>query len=225
MSQFFTDMSDSPAFTERWNAGAGTVTIETSGLPSGSGSHALKLVKTSSGRYVASWNTPGTPSGDVEALFKWQATSIAVNIVGLYLHGGGSAGSEDAYYAQTGTSSAAFGRGRYISGTGATLSPVQTGLTLAANTWIWTRIQRTGTTFQQRTWLDGDSEPGTWVGTSTETGLSGGWIGVGGPLNTVTIWVAQIGVGTGGDPAPDSPLSTQSQAPRSLHQFRMRVAR
>lgn len=223
MAQHFTDFSDSPTITERWNPTVGTVTIETSGLPSGSGTHALKLVKTGSSRYIVSWDNPGTPTGDVEVLVRWQSAAISSQSFMTYLHGSGSAGSETGYGAAV-NSSTVLVRLHASSGSVSALSPSQTVTTMTSNTWYLTRMQRVGTTFQQRTWLDGGSEPGTWASTSTDASHTSGWIGVG-MLPATTVWIGQIGVGTGGDPAPDAPLSadipanlmrTQQYGPRGL---------
>lgn len=218
MARFFTNMSDSPTFSPQWNTGAGAVTIETSGLPSGSGTHALKIVKSAAGRYFASWDQVGSVSGDVEMLVRWQSTATpAAGAVQLILYGSGGSGSENAYFTsfRVTTPTTGMTRAKYVAGSSTTLSPDQTGISpaLGANQWHWTRIQITGTTFRQRTWVEsGGSEPGTWASTSTDTSLVSGAVGIGSALNSVTIWVSQIGVGTGGDPAPDAPVATDIPA-------------
>ncbi len=208
MATDFTDFSDSPTITERWNTATGAASIETSGLPSGAGTHAFKIVRSSTARYYVSLDDFGTPSGDVELLAKWQVTTTSGGMFQLVIHGGGGAGSEDGYLTQNVAGAASMQRLKYVGG-GSTnlLSPVQT-VTLATNTWFWTRFQRTGTTIQSRTWADGGSEPGSWDSTSTDSSHSSGLVGIGSTNGSGTAWVAQIGVGTGGDPAPDSPPST-----------------
>ncbi len=210
--EFFTDFTEYSSgtqpsdWTTRWNTGNATSTVESSGLPSGAGSKALKVVQGGSNAiYALSWDDLGTVSGDIEILVKWQTTTVGSNEVGrsAVLHGSGSSGSEGAYFSSI---SGAYGyQARYLSGSLANLG--NTGVSIAANTWYWTRFQRTGNIIRTKIWPDSGSEPGSWSASFTDLSHSSGWAGVGSFAASTTLWVDQFGVGTGGDAAPDAPLS------------------
>ncbi len=206
MGQFYTDFSDSPTLTERWHTGDGAVTVETSSLPTGSGTHVAKIVMSAGGRYAVSWDEVGTPSGDVEVLLKWQVENTPDGNAGrAIVHGSGDSSSETGYFANHnvfGSSTFVFGLIKYDSAASTTLATGNDNL--SEDTWYWTRVQRTGTTIRRRTWADGGSEPGTWSFSATDAALSSGWIGFGASTSGQVMWVDEMGVGTGGDAAPDT---------------------
>lgn len=213
MTQSYTDFSDSPTLTERWNTGNYAATIQTTSLPSGFGTHALRIqLSTSAARYAVSWDNPGTSiSGDVEVLAKVQHahTSDIGNTVGAILHGGGAAGTEDAYVAALNNfGSDTFLLSEYPAGGGSVTHATSTATAIGRNVSYRIRFQRTGTTIRARVWADGSGEPGTWDVTATDATLSSGWIGIWSVLTAGTTWVDWIGVGTGGDAAPDAPIIT-----------------
>lgn len=228
MAQFWTDMSDSPTLTKRWNTGDYAATIETSGIPSGGGTHALRILRTGSqSRFAVSWDNPGTSiSGDVEvlAMLQHEHTSNTNNLMGAALHGAGAASSESAYFTRIATNSASQNIVKYVSG-GGTTSIASGTVTVSRNLWYRVRLQRTGTTIRTRIWQDGSGEPGTWDASTTDSDLSAGWTGIWSALPAGTVWCAWIGVGTGGDPAPDTTpvtgipahlMRTQHYGPRGL---------
>lgn len=210
MTIHWSDFNDSPSFTERWNTGDGAATIETSGLPSGAtGGAALKLTQTASTRYMASWDAVGSPTGDVQLLMRWLHTGASSATGGTgraIICGGGSAGSEDAYFggATVSGSSATQYLAEYDNGGGTNILDSVSD-TLSEDTWYWTRVEKSGTTIRAKTWEDGTSEPGTWDRSATDSTHSGGFVGPGFIANssqTDTLWVDIISVGTGGDEAP-----------------------
>lgn len=219
-AEFFTDFTEYTSsaqpsdWTERWNTGNAASTVESSGLPSGAGAKALRVVHGgSNGAYALSWDDLGTVSGDIEMLVKWQTTTVASNEVGrsAVLHGSGSPASEGAYFSSV--SGASGYQARYVSGVLSNLG--NTGVAITANTWYWTRFQRTGTTIRVKVWADGGSEPGSWSASFTDSSHSSGWAGVGSFAANTTLWVDQVGVGTAGDAPPSSPLPSGSIFPSS----------
>ncbi len=166
------------------------------------------MVPSAASRYALSWDDVGTVSGDVEILVMMQFahTADVDNAIRCFVHGSGSSASESAYGADGLLSSNRANLTKYVSGTATGLaSPV---LTMDRNIWYWMRLQRTGTTIRNRVWADGGAEPGTWNGSVTDSSLSSGWVGVGLTIAAAGVtWVAKVGVGTGGDPAPDAPFT------------------
>jgi hypothetical protein len=207
MAQFYTDFSDSPTLTERWNTADYAATIQTSGIPSGGGTHALRILRTgSTARFAVSWDNPGTSiSGDVEvlAMMQHEHTSTLSNLMGPALHGAGAASSESAYFTRLVTNSSGQDIVKYVSG-GSTTQIASGTMSISRNVWYRVRLQRTGTTIRTRIWQDGSGEPGTWDASTTDTSLSSGWTGIWSAFSAGTVWYAWIGVGTGGDPAPDT---------------------
>lgn len=65
-----------------------------------------------------------------------------------------------------------------VAGTTTTLGAATTvGTGFVANQWWRIRVQRTGSTIRCRAWLDGTTEPSTWLFTTTDTALPTGRIG------------------------------------------------
>jgi hypothetical protein len=212
MAKYFTAFNDSPSLTERWDTAAGSYTIESSGLPSGStGGYALKIVMAlGDGRYAVQWNTPGSPSDDdVEILIRWQvdATDSRGGSGRAIILGGGGSGTEDGYFTDhiVSGSSAAQKLGKYDNGSSNTLDSHNESL--SANTYYWTRLGRVDSsdTMHHKTWSGaiGD-EPGSWETSDVDTAHTSGWFGVGQFSGNQDLWIDLIGVGTEGDTAPDS---------------------
>src|SRR5660397_4526 len=210
MTQYFTDFTSYTAdaqpsdWTERWGAANAASNVRTIGIPTGGGSAALEMVASADSRYAVSWDEVGTPSGDVEVLAKvhFENASGLDSVCRVFLHGSGSAGTENSYFTESRLNTNFLDMSKYVSGTATTSA--STSKTLYANTWYWVRLQRTGTTIRGRIWTDGDAEPGTWDVSATDAALSSGWVGAGLYYTTGSHWVDQIGVGTGGDAAPDT---------------------
>lgn len=97
---------------------------------------------------------------------------------------------------------------KYVSATFSPLdlNPTALAAALTTLTWYWVRLQATGSTIRYKVWKDGDSEPGSWTASVTDTSLTGsGFIGIVG-IGTTTFDFAEIYIGTGTDLAPTSPV-------------------
>lgn len=81
------------------------------------------------------------------------------------------------------------------------------------------RFQIVGTTLRSRIWKPGDTEPTSWQATATDSVYTSGYVGLTGGLVTSDSYVAWIGVGTDGDPAPTAPVGpTDPQLPVNIEQ-------
>jgi hypothetical protein len=208
MVRLFTDFSDSPSLTARWNTTSASWGIQTSSLPSGAGTHALRMVKSVADRFALSFDAAGTPPGDVEILVRWLVNlpnPITANTFAAVIYGSGGDETENGFVGSPGGTTTML-RHRISGGSSSTQSPNHS-ISLASDTWYWTRLNLTGTTLSIKTWADGSGEPGSWSASSSVSSLTAGWVGVSHYFgSTGTTWVAELGVGTGGDPAPDAPL-------------------
>lgn len=201
MAQFFTDFSEyttgvAPSdWSEQWTGGGGTV-VDT-GIPAGGGAKALEATT-----LRMSWDTPGTPSGDIEVVAKLAHSAPANNTMRVFLHGADASGVN--YYYTNSTTSARRNLAKFVANV-ATEFSFNTGYSQSANTWYIARLQRTGTTIRWKFWADGAGEPGTWGNSTTDSDLSSGFVGL---VNLAgTQWCDWFGVGTGGDTAPMEPVA------------------
>jgi hypothetical protein len=89
---------------------------------------------------------------------------------------------------------------------GSTYTAITNGtFSVTSGTWCWVRFRVNGSTVQARAWADGDSEPGTWQCSDTDTTYTTlGHVGAIKGLNTNTQLWRKFGVGTNGDTAPAS---------------------
>lgn len=89
---------------------------------------------------------------------------------------------------------------------GSTYTAITNGtFSVTSGTWCWVRFRVNGSTIQARAWADGDSEPGTWQCSATDTTYTtAGHVGVVKGANTNTQLWRYFGVGTNGDTAPSS---------------------
>lgn len=213
MTQHFFDFSGSPALTERWATGNAAATIETTGLPTGFGSHGLLVdYSGADARYANSFDDLGTQSGDVEIVAKmYWSQSNPSHAHYLVIYGGGSSGSEDGYVLRVRDNFRAIYIQKWVGGTDTDLANtgyVSAGLpnaTLSGQLY-WARFQISGTTLRGRIWLDGEAEPGTWHVSATDSDLSSGWVGVATIESSIDYWWDLVGVGTAGESAPTEPL-------------------
>lgn len=96
---------------------------------------------------------------------------------------------------------------RFSGGTYTSISDV--AVTITSGTWCWLRMRLNGSTVQLRYWADGDSEPGTWnIDTTDATYNTAGYVGLLKGSNTNTQLWRKLGVGTNGDTAPSSAVSS-----------------
>lgn len=187
-----------------WNSATKSIDLTTFGYPvfkeSHSGNQEVPTI----------FDVIGSLSGTVEVLMRCRTTYVDTgspldyqNII--YFRGSGGPSSKNGYTVN-------MLRGQYLNtegyvgnsgisfGSGATVS-------WSANQWYWFKARMEGTTIYYKAWLDGTSEPGSWQGSSSHGSLSSGWVGFGAWSGNGTRYVSQIGIGTGGDPAPSGPIN------------------
>lgn len=162
-------------------------------------------------------------AANTQSILTWDAIDsdsgrADVEILIRYRYGGTSA-SLYAWARDASTSSAATGYrcgdsytgttigiiGKYVSGSYTNIYTAGAGAINATNTWAYIRAQISGNSLRVRVWKAGDPEPDTWRGTGTDNSLSTGRVGIM-IFNTASVDIDWIGIGTGGDPAPDSPV-------------------
>lgn len=163
-------------WTAGWNTGNFTALVQESG-----GVKYLKITNTADARGLLSWDLPGTfADGEIIAKIKavgrsTTSSSYAMNMV--CLRAGGATGSENNYR---------FALDRYLSGSAVSeyVAGVSTSLSTNASPtwtlteWRWMRLQVIGTTIKARTWADGDTEPTTWLISTTDGSLASGLAGL-----------------------------------------------
>ncbi len=211
MAQFFTDFTEystgaQPSdWTERWHTGDAAATVESSGIPSGGGDQALKIIVSTGSRYALSWDEVGFPVGDVEILVRYYLPTIPPSVNGprALVCGAGDDSSESAYFMTWGDDSGAITQLAEYNNAASTAHTQTAQAGAAAGEWWWVRLQRNGNVIRSRNWEDGDNEPGSWDESVSDSSLTGGWVGVSG-FDADTYWVDQIGVGTGVSSAPSS---------------------
>jgi len=213
MAQYFTDFSEyatgsgAPSgWTGRWVATNITYSIvEDAGV---TGGKHLRLVRTSSGRSLLSWDVIDADAdrATVEVLARVRRAEVGSdNNGGMVVRGSGAAGSETGYVGdpicRATPSTNRVRINEYASGTFGQLANAIN--TWSTNTWYWTRWQASGTALKIRRWAGaiGD-EPGTWdVETTDATTSAAGWVGAF-LFFTGTFDFDVFGVGTNGDAAP-----------------------
>jgi len=197
MAQYFlshageTSSTTPPAnFTERWSATGnwGTDTDTAEHLAPGVGNHDF-----------ISWDTPGTPSGDIEVLIKFRTNSVTGNACGCVVQG--ATGATSGYEITLASSGTRLQISRMDAGTEADFTDA--AFTWAANTTYWIRAGRSSGDIRAKAWEDGSGEPG-WTVTYTNSTYSSGAVGYVCRYGFADSLFYQIGVGTGGDSAPSS---------------------
>ncbi len=159
-------------------------------------------VDTSGGRRALVWDETGTVSGDVEVRTKVRFQS-ANTLFQLPLHVSGEAGSENAYYIDVRVDQSNIRINRYLDGSFSTLG--SSPYVADQDTWYHVRFRREGTSLMAKIWEDGEDEPEDWNVTLQDNSHHAGAVGFAGfQSNSVNDW-AFLGVGTGGETAPDSP--------------------
>jgi hypothetical protein len=205
VAQFFTDFSEYTAgvapndWTARFSEPHGTV--RNSGIPSGSGSHALELDSTNS----ISWDASGISSGDVEVVARINATSLlstSSNRARIFMHG---AGSSRTFYS-VGISGNGWFLQRWTDGNSSTITS-NSHAAVGTNKWLWLRLGRSGNTIRAKLWEHGQPEPSSWGFSVSDTAFTSGFVGIDRSSATGTLWVDVFGVGTNGDPAPVEPVA------------------
>ncbi|MDX1559723.1 MAG: Ig-like domain-containing protein [Marinobacter sp.] len=116
---------------------------------------------------------------------------------------------------------------KYVNGTRTTLASVTNTITLTNQFWV--ELEAIGTTVRARVWADGDPKPAApTLEKTNETSIAGpGAAGIG--LYDITVKAYQFGVGTNGDTAPSSPVSstptiTNIDTDNAVNQYQQAIA-
>lgn len=167
---YYTDFSEyaagaAPAdWTQPWAASSVWTAYDAAGV-----GRVLRYTSTSSGRRALVWGKVPA-AADVEVLFRWRPVGTYSSVVGVG-RVTGAAGTESGYGGGllNSTSAQVFS---YVAGGARTdlVGHTQTG---TADTWYRTRFRIRGTTLQERTWVDGTTEPTGWDISTTDSALSG----------------------------------------------------
>ncbi len=158
-------------------------------------------VDNTGGRRSLVWNRPGIVSGDVEVVTKVRSES-SNTLFQLPLHVSGQAGNENAYYVDVRVDQSSIRINRYVDGSFSTIG--STSFEPEQDTWYWVRFRREGNGLMAKIWQDGQEEPSEWQVTLTDNNHQSGSVGFAGfQSNSVNDW-AFLGVGVGGETAPDS---------------------
>lgn len=219
MAQYFRDFEGESTgvvpsgWTKRFVTSDSTWTVE---AVSGVGNVLRKAASSGTGRRGISWDLIDADAdrANVEMVFRLRCTAVLSNFqLRGFVRGSGSAASESMYVG--GINVTDFNGVRlqkYVSGSPTSIDSVTKSISI--NTWYITRLRINGTTLSVKVWADGDSEPGSWDLTTTDSSLSAaGWVGFFDfPSSSVTE-IDWIGVGTNGDTAP---MSAPSSTPVSF---------
>lgn len=188
---FVTDFSEYTAaaqpsgWTSRYGAGATMLVQSVAGSLSGK---AARFTRTSAVRTGFSWDKVPL-SADLEILIRGrmiEAAGTAEALTRVFGRGSGAAGSENHYTATAlyHTSSSSLWRGaqhKLVAGTSTAIStqPDAQAPNFTTNAWYWLRFRLSGTALMHRQWLDGQSEPGSWLTSITDSSLTAaGWVGL-----------------------------------------------
>lgn len=146
-------------------------------------------------------------SYDTEALIKVRVTELFTDtttnrsMAGVFVRGSGGSGTMTMYIAMLTSSSTQtlLRLYKYVDGTQTNLDEVVFNYT--SSDYVWIRINATGTAINAKAWLDGDTEPASWMVSNTDSAVSSsGWTGVY-SFYSATIYYDAINVGTEGDTA------------------------
>jgi len=177
--------------------------------------NALSLVAPAvNGRRALSFNAPDVDAGHANQEVLIRVRDPVNDSPFLTVRGGGAAGTEAGYvWASYVGAAATQVLGRYVSGTFTSLATFSKAI--LAGAWYWARLRANSTTIQLRVWVDGDSEPGAWDASVTDSSHADGWLGLAGFYAGVPpTWVKYFAVGTNGATAP-----AESSLPRPMDQW------
>lgn len=209
MAQFYTDFSEYSttaalrnAFPSGWSASG----LNISKLVD-SGRSFMRLSASSSGHQGVYWPVVGSASGTVEILTRARTSSTSGTRWRIVLHSNLNTpgGSATGYLGEIGPSGAV--RTRLLNNNLSTVLHTESH-PITINAWYWMRLRREGTQLRLKFWREGESEPASWNLISTNTNLSGGYVGVGIHSSTGYSDFSFLSVGTGGDSAPFSTTNT-----------------
>lgn len=254
MTTYFKDFSDElttgvfPSdFTERWDTGTATPTVEAS---SGAEDARAFEIDVGADYYLASWDDiDGDANRDeCELVVRWRQTVDDDNVVWLVARASGTTTTEGAYVLLV-NSGSLLAIGRISAGTFTTLeqtvdmdqpdSPVfyqssgkqipGTFTFVPTGHWMWMRFRVNGVgatvTLSAKVWMDGTEEPTDWSCQTTDvTGsriTAAGWVGLGRDNTTGVGIVDYLGVGTAGNTAP---ITVSTNTPVRLSAIWVEVA-
>lgn len=125
----------------------------------------------------------------------------AANFVGgLFVRGSGTS-SATAYRALLGPGTDQLRLDKVVAGTATVLGTPAKSMTIG--TYHWLRLGVTGTTVRAKTWPDGDTEPGAWDVSVTDSAISaGGWAGIRSGFRDESFEVAFLSADDAGSTAP-----------------------
>lgn len=205
MARFYTDFSSLTAgtgtpdgFTLRWDTTNQTWTVVEDATATG-GKY-LRQTISSAARHALSWDAAGTPA-QVEILVRLRTSVAGANRSRSLIRGGGTSGTENAYFVQFSAAGTDDGvsLAKYSSGAAASLGDDLT-LDYSANTWYWIRIQANGTAIKAKYWAGSvDDEPAAWAYEVTDSALTSGWVGISGFGTGSNYDYDVLSVGTDGD--------------------------
>lgn len=209
MAQFITDFSEYADTSELYNDW--TLTREFSSshwvLSTGTGTTGDQYQfhngdEASSGVRAASmWESLGSFQ-DTEAVVKLRAENgtqtFDSNIV--FIRGDLADSSNNSYQCVFNPGGDGLRLEKDASGTTSTIA-TDSGAANPLDQWVWLRFRANGTNLSVKTWVDGNDEPASWDIETTDSDVSGGYVGVG-RTNEFDFLYDVVGVGTNGDPAP-----------------------
>lgn len=191
--------SDTTSWTVTADAGAsGGKKVVTAGVPA---------------RGILSWD--GKDSADTEILSLIEVgAGTDKPIGGVFVRGGGGAGTEDAYLASLNRTSEFLDLGKYVAGSYTSLGTFTIPPTLINNPY-YLRLRANGTAVKAKIWAATDSEPGAWGVEVTDSDLTTGWVGLVGTPSTPTDYDV-VAVATAGETASfdnDVTITAATEAP------------
>jgi hypothetical protein len=185
-STFFEDFrtqtvgSQPSGWTERWNTGAGSVTVRNGGLFSPSN---LEYFQTgSNAKYACSFLNSIT---DCEVLYCVYFAANNDNMGRMYVRGSGNTGAEYCYFAFIQPSNGTVGVQKYVNGASSGVG--NTAKAIDPSIYYFSRFRVIGSSIKLKVWPITDAEPAAWDLELTDTAVStAGWVGVGAATSGVT---------------------------------------
>ena len=176
----FSQYADTAAMKVNWDSVWNAVDYELHGGATEIGNKALDqtAMGTNARRFIR-YNSQGETTGDVEVLALISASTALSFQYYIVLHGSGSAGDENGYFAVRATSgSQGFRVQKCVNGSFTNLATVAKTWTASVDTYNWIRFRREGTSLKAKVWDFGSSEPSSWNIDVTDTSLSSGHVGL-----------------------------------------------
>ncbi|HEQ98798.1 MAG TPA: hypothetical protein ENO22_05605 [candidate division Zixibacteria bacterium] len=221
MAQFSTDFSDSgysdgnppPDWSETWDSGYFTWTIEAaSGEPVSGSSFGDMVLKGDASvigvAHALTWDDVGTPA-DVDLKGRVMPTYAGQRVTGLVARASTDSNGKQGYFLALD-----------VYGNILSLRKIEDGLLyvledfdldtedvvprkkIEEDFWYWLRLYVSGTTLRAKVWRDGEDEPASWMIDTTDSAHASGAVGVYASYDSYFDW---FGVGTAGSAIPAIP--------------------